>query len=59
MIRIERACLDLLKELRTCENIDKKLEEFKELLFSCSLEAVYGSGVWDKIEEIRKGHLTK
>lgn len=59
MIRIERACLDLLNELRTCEDFDKKFEEFKEFVHNISLEAVYGPGIWDKIEEIRKEHLTK
>ena len=56
MIRIERACIGLLKHLETCEDVDERLEEFKELVYRCSLEAVYGPVIWKKIEEIR---LTK
>ncbi len=56
MVRIERACLDLLKQLKTCDNVDEKLEEFKEFIYKNSLEALYGPKIWDKIEEIR---LTK
>jgi len=56
MIRIERACLDLLKRLETCEDVDKELEIFREFLFTYSLEAVYGPVIWEKIEKAR---LTK
>lgn len=56
MIRIERACLDLPKQLEACEDVDKKLEEFKEHIYRCSLEAMYGPEIWERIERIR---LTK
>ena len=59
MIRIERACLDLLDQLKTCENVDEKLAEFKEFLFSYSLEAVWGPKIWYRIEKIRQRNLTK
>jgi hypothetical protein len=58
MIRIERACLDLPKQLETCENVDESLKEFKEFLFHVALEATYGPGIWNKIEEIKKKRLT-
>lgn len=54
MIRIEEACLKLMKELKDCEDVDEKLKEFKEFVFKRVLETMYGPKVWDKIEKFRK-----
>ena len=54
MIRIERACIDLMMNLKKCEDIEKELKKFKNLVFKQALEAVFGPKVWEKIENLKQ-----
>lgn len=52
MIRIEKACIDLMLLLKKGKCGEKELREFKERIFKIALTAVGGEGVWKEITKI-------
>lgn len=54
MIRVEKACINCMMDLKKCENVEKELKKYKNLVFKQAMEAVFGPEVWEKIESLKK-----
>lgn len=52
MVRIERACIDLMMLLKRGECTELDLINFKEKIFRIALESVGGKEVWKEVNKI-------